>query len=117
MPEPLRLPLTLAAWDTPELPETFKREVAELGAERLPLQQAVACGDHALPLPISVCLLGVQAHDEARVVRAGIFFQSVLSGCSCADDPTPANEFDEYCVLQFVINPVTGLTQVSLAEG
>lgn len=116
MPEPLRLPLTLAAWDTPELPETFKREVAALGAERLPLQQAVACGDHALSAPTSVCLLSVETHDDARVARAGIFFQSVLSGCSCADDPTPANEFVEYCVLQFAINPDTGLTQVSLAE-
>ena len=47
-------------------------------------------------------------------VGAGIFYQGVLGGCSCADDPTPASDINEYCEVQLVIDKTTAETSVML---
>jgi hypothetical protein len=47
-------------------------------------------------------------------VKAGIFYSGVVTGCSCADDPTPVNEESEYCVVQLDINKQTGETAIAL---
>jgi hypothetical protein len=47
-------------------------------------------------------------------VKAGIFYQGVLGGCSCADDPTPASEINEYCEVQLDIDKSTAATAVEL---
>jgi hypothetical protein len=47
-------------------------------------------------------------------VKAGIFYTGVIAGCSCADDPTPINEQNEYCVVQFDIDRATADASVTL---
>lgn len=47
-------------------------------------------------------------------VKAGIFYQSVIGGCSCADDPTPVSEINEYCEVQLDIDKATAATAVAL---
>jgi hypothetical protein len=47
-------------------------------------------------------------------VKAGIFYTGVIAGCSCADDPTPVDELNEYCVVQFDIDRMTAETTVRL---
>jgi len=47
-------------------------------------------------------------------VKAGIFYTGVIAGCSCADDPTPIDEQNEYCVVQFDIDRTTADATVTL---
>ncbi len=110
----VRLPETLSAWGTSRLAEVFKREAATLDVAALPLQQALTHGSHVLEQGLEFVLL--EAHsDEAGVrLRAGVFFQSVVAGCSCADDPSPVPPLTEYCELLFHIRRPDGDTRIAL---
>lgn len=111
-----RLPASLSAWGASGFEDTFKREVEALGIEGLPLQHYVSAGSYVLPLPITAILLGTEECNGTLCIRAGIFFKSTIAGCSCADDPSPPNELDEYCELRFEIDPSTATTLIVHAE-
>ena len=59
-------------------------------------------------------ILGTQEEAELIRVKAGIFYTGIISGCSCADDPTPIAEQNEYCVMEFCIHKQSGLATVTL---
>ena len=61
-------------------------------------------------------ILGVAEEPECIRVRAGIFYTGVISGCNCADDPSPVDEQNEYCVVQIDINRTTAESTVSLKD-
>lgn len=112
-----KLSKSLAAWNTPDFNETFKNEVRQLGADALPLQQGLTRSSHVSGDDFEVVILG-KAEDSQRIhVKAGIFYQGIIAGCSCADDPTPVDELTEYCVLAFGINRQTAETTITLQEG
>ena len=50
------------------------------------------------------------------IITAGLFYTGVIAGCNCADDPTPADENNEYCEVLLRINKITALTTVSLID-
>ncbi len=56
--------------------------------------------------------------DAGPVIRArvGIFFKSVIADCSCADDPTPLNDLDGFCELQFDIDKMSAVAAVTLPD-
>lgn len=58
----------------------------------------------------------IGAAEDAGVIRvkAGIFYSGILTGCACADDPTPVNEESEYCVVLLVIDKSTAETTITL---
>jgi hypothetical protein len=58
----------------------------------------------------------ISAADEGNTIRAraGIFYTGIIAGCSCADDPTPVNEENEYCEVQLDIDKATAATTVIL---
>ena len=37
-------------------------------------------------------------------IKLGVFYKGIVTGCSCADDPTPNNESNEYCVVQLLLD-------------
>ncbi len=47
-------------------------------------------------------------------VKAGIFYKGVIAGCNCADDPSPIDEQNEHCVVQFLIDRLTAEASVTL---
>lgn len=110
----IRLTKALNAWGTPGFDDILKEEIRRLGGARLPLQQGLSAGSHALDNDLQAVILGVS--EEAGVIRAkaGIFYAGVIAGCSCADDPTPVNEHTEYCVVQLDIDKRTAETIVTL---
>jgi hypothetical protein len=110
----LRLPRTLAAWGTPDFEAILREETRQLGAEQLPLQQGLSVGNYALASRLDVMV--IRAYEEGVCIRveAGIFYTSVIAGCSCADDPTPVDENSEYCEVRFDIDRVTARTAVVL---
>ncbi|MEW5893059.1 MAG: hypothetical protein AB1697_07970 [Pseudomonadota bacterium] len=110
----IRLPRTLAAWGQPEFRQALKQELAALDADQLPLQQGMARGSQALADGHEAVLLGVTDLDGCLQARVGLFFASRIAGCSCADDPTPLDEANEYCVVQLDIDKRTAETTVRL---
>lgn len=61
-------------------------------------------------------IIGVAEENEYIRVKAGIFYQSIIAGCSCADDPTPIDTNQEYCVVQFIIDKSSSAAKVELIE-
>lgn len=110
----MRLDKALGAWGTPDFETILKQEIAQLGADRLPLQQGLTVGSYALSEPVTATILAVAELEDVIRVKAGIFFSSMIAGCSCADDPTPVDKITEYCVVQLDIDKSTAATTVAL---
>lgn len=112
----IRLANALNAWSAPAFEDVLKKEIEGLGSS-LPLQAAMSERSYALYDNISVMIISFS--EEPGVIRAktGIFYTGVISGCSCADDPTPVDEHSEYCEMEFVIDKKTAETTVVLLHG
>ncbi|MDT3706566.1 MAG: hypothetical protein ROZ09_07030 [Thiobacillus sp.] len=111
-----RLPESLKAWDTPGFRDILKREIEQLDPAELPLQRGLTRSSHVTDRPFQVMILGAHEEDGLLQVKAGIFYAGIIAGCSCADDPTPIDEIEEYCVVQFDIDRRTADTTVTLLE-
>lgn len=110
----IRLDKALSAWGTPEFAAVLKQEIAHLGADQLPLQQGLSNGNYVVDAPITVMINSVTEMENVIRIKAGIFYQGVMGGCSCADDPTPTSESNEYCEVQLDIDKATAATSVAL---
>lgn len=111
-----RLNSSLVAWNTPDFRRIFKEEAGLLGMSSLPLQEGLSRSSHVSGDKYEVVVLGV-AEEAARItVKAGVFYNGIIAGCSCADDPTPVDEQTEYCVLQFDIDKQTAETSITLLD-
>lgn len=110
----IRLDKALSAWGTPGFGDTLKQEIAHLGADQLPLQQGLSNGNYVVDAPITVMINSVAEMENVIRIKAGIFYQGVMGGCSCADDPTPTSESNEYCEVQLDIDKATAATSVAL---
>ena len=110
----IRLTRALDAWGTPEFEDVLKKEIERLDAGLLPLQQGLTTGSYALDDRLKAMIIGVS--EEAGFIRAkaGIFYTGILTGCSCADDPTPVNEESEFCVVQLDIDKSNAETTIAL---
>lgn len=104
---------TLAAWKTPSFVGVFKEDV-RANADWLPLQQGLALTSHALTERIDAMVISSFDGGNVLKVKAGIFFEGILTGCSCADDPTPVGEQNEYCEMLFEIDRKTGEAVVTV---
>jgi hypothetical protein len=107
---------SLAAWGTPAFEATLKEEIAQLGVDFLPLQQGLSSGSTSLDSNMEVMILRVTEQPHTIQVRAGIFYSSVVSGCSCTDDPTPIDETSEYCEVELAIDRENGETRATLVQ-
>ena len=112
----IRLDKALNAWGTPDFEAILKQEIAQLGAGQLPLQQGLSTGNYVAAEPISVTINSVAELENVIRVKAGIFYQGVIGGCSCADDPTPTSEINEYCEVQLDIDKANAATAIALAS-
>lgn len=109
-----RLENSLHAWSTTDFKEVLKQEIVQLGAEHLPLQQGLSTGNYVSDAPITVSIHSVLEMEKVIRVKAGIFYQGVIGGCSCTDDPTPISDINEYCEVQFDIDKASAITAVTL---
>lgn len=111
---PLKLPRTAQAWGTPEFEAMFQTELEAAGAARLPLRHALTLSNAVADSPIKVMLLAAAESAASLHLKAGVFYQGILAGCSCADDPTPVNEQTEYCELELEIQKASAVTAIRL---
>lgn len=110
----IELPKSLNAWGSPGFKDVIKREIEQLDKHRLPLQQGLARSSHVTDSPIQAMILSVKEEAEHISVKAGIFYMGVIAGCSCADDPSPVDEQNEYCVIRFLIDKSTAEATATL---
>jgi hypothetical protein len=109
-----RLENALRAWGTPDFKTILKQEITLLGSDRLPLQQGLSTGNYVSDAPITVSINRVTEMEKVIRVTAGIFYQGIIGGCSCTDDPTPISEINEYCEVQLDIEKAGAITTVTL---
>mgnify|MGYP001812811117 FL=1 len=110
----IKLSKTLDAWETAGFNDVAKAEIEQLDATVLPLQQALSQGNYTNDNNFSVMILS--SIDEPGIIRVktGIFYKGMITGCSCADDPTPIDEHTEYCEVQFDISKKNAEATVTL---
>ncbi|MDD2699791.1 MAG: hypothetical protein PHH36_01005 [Sideroxydans sp.] len=112
----IRLEAALSAWGRPEFEEALKGELMQLGIANLPLQAGLTSGSQVLDRPISVIVKRIEHTESSISIQVGVFFKSVIAGCSCADDPTPQDELDEFCELQLDIDRMTAIATITLLD-
>jgi hypothetical protein len=102
------------AWGSPEFSDTLKLEIGQLDAAHLPLQQGLSNSSVVTERPFQPMILNVHEEPGLIQVKLGVFYTGVVAGCNCADDPSPVDEQNEYCVLQLAIDRLTADTTVTL---
>ena len=110
----IRLPESLKAWGTPDFEAVLKREIEALDKQQLPLQQGLALSSMVTERPHQAMMLSVAEVGGQLIVKVGIFYTGVIAGCNCADDPSPVDELNEYCVVQLRIDKASAESTVSL---
>ncbi|HSH29461.1 MAG TPA: hypothetical protein VK971_06085 [Thiohalobacter sp.] len=101
-----RLSASLAAWGRTDFAEVLKDELSALGPDALPL---VTETGHADTRGLALTLIRQAEADDILQLRVGVFFQQILAGCSCGDDP--ASE-PAYCELELVIDRSDGKAEI-----
>jgi hypothetical protein len=110
----IRLDKALQAWGRSDFETVLKREVVQLGADCLPLQQGLVGSNYVADVPVTPVIHSVVETGNAIRIRAGIFYQGIIGGCNCADDPSPSGEINEYCEVQIDIDKSTATAKVIL---
>jgi len=105
---------SLQAWNTDGFEKALKKELCSIKADLLPLQQGLTQSSYALDTNLSASLLSVSSDKTHLHVKAGLFYSGIISGCNCADDPTPVDEINEYCEVLLDINKTSAETVVTL---
>lgn len=90
----IRLPVALAAWGSDAFTAAVEAEVQALGPVALPLHRLASTG-HALDARVSVTLIASRESEKTIVVRLGVFFEEILPGCSCGDEPEAQPAYGE----------------------
>ena len=96
-----KLPGTVRALEFGLAAQTLKGEIERLGAGVLPLHQAVGQGGMVDDRQFAVTVLHVADHGGSIRAKLGVFFDEIVGGCSCGDDPFTENV---YCVLRVSID-------------
>lgn len=112
----VKLPACLAEWGTARFARVFKQEMEGVPADALPLRCAMQHGSAPADEPHRVMLIATHETPDVLVVRAGIFFGSWLTGCQCADDPTPVDVLPEYGEVTVNIDRHTAVATFVMVE-
>ncbi len=107
---------SLQAWNSDAFNNVLKKELCSINSNLLPLQQGLTQSSYAIGKNLSATVLNVESDINYIMVKAGLFYTGIISGCNCADDPTPVDEINEYCEVLLRINKKTAETTVTLID-
>jgi hypothetical protein len=110
----IRLSKALGAWQTPTFKAVLKDEIEHLDGNLLPLQQGLEYSSVANTEGFTVTIQEVADTERTLRVKTRVLYTGLIAGCSCADDPTPLNEINESCEVEFVIDKTTAETVITL---
>ena len=112
----IRLPKTINAWGTESFNDVLKVELQSFDAKLLPLQKGLSQGSYVNDDNFSVMIIRAAEESNFLKVKVGVFYTSIIAGCSCADDPTPTDVETEYCELRLDINKETAEVVITLLD-
>jgi hypothetical protein len=112
----IKLEKSLNAWGVPGFNDILKKEIENLDAQYLPLQQGLSHSSYATDNDFNVMIISVHEDDSFLHVKAGVFYSGVIAGCNCADDPTPVPEQSEYCEILLDISKTTAQAETTLLD-
>lgn len=112
----IKLNKTLLAFDTADFNKVAKDEITSIDPALLPLQQGLSLSSYVGQTPFNITILNVTDENSAIKIKVGVFYTGIIAGCSCSDDPSPVDEQNEYCELQFKINKPGAETDVLLLD-
>lgn len=102
---------SLQDWQTEAFESSLKAELLALDPALLPLQKGVSCGGYVDGTNMQMTLLSTAATADRITAKVGVFFNEIIAGCSCGDDPMSEPAYCELCVL---IDKQTGMASFSL---
>jgi len=105
---------SLSKWNTDEFEKTLKTELECLTGKEIPLQAGLQHSSYALDDNIKTTILRCDEDVSVVNVVAGVFYNGIIAGCSCADDPSPTDLQTEYCEIIVVIDKKTASADISL---
>ena len=111
----MNLSRLMQAWGSDDFQQVFKQELAENSAG-LPLQEGLCSSSYALADRMEAMLIHSAMEGAVLKVRAGIFYEGIMGGCSCADDPTPVERRPEYCAMLIIVDRATGEASASISR-
>jgi hypothetical protein len=100
----MELTNSLSAWGSPDFKTVLQKDIQAIDPALLPLQKGLSLSSYVSEKPFYVTILNVTDSDKLITAKTGIFYTGIIAGCSCADDPTPQDEQQEYCEIQFSID-------------
>lgn len=103
--ENINLSTALQHWGADSFHSMLIRDIMALSANSLPLQQGLSQGDMAAEKPEKVSVMASNETKSQIIVRLGVYFTEIISGCSCGDDPGMLNG---YCEMELVIDKLSG---------
>jgi len=111
----IRLEKSRNAWGSPAFDATLAEELRQ-ARSALPLQRGLSSTSHALDDKLEVMVL--RSFEDGDYIRAkvGLFYQGIIAGCSCADDPTPVEAQNEYCEALVTIHRPTAAATLTLTD-
>jgi hypothetical protein len=112
----LHLPRSLAAWPSPDFAATLKLELEQLDPAALPLQAGLTSSSYVHGDRFTVMVIGTREDAESIKVKVGIFYEGIVAGCNCADDPTPVEAQSEYCEVEVRIDKATAAAVARLVR-
>jgi hypothetical protein len=112
----MHLPLSLSAWPGDGFNDALKQELQTRDKSELPLQQGIRHGNITGSSAFSVLPISADERNGAIQAKVGIFYTSIVAGCSCADDPTPVGEINEYCEVLISIDKQDARAEVRLLD-
>ena len=110
----MKLTKALQSCNDPDFKNILKNEIQNMDPALLPLQQGLSLSSYVGKSPVSAIILNTTEKTDSIQVKAGIFYTGIIAGCSCSDDPSPTDEQNEYCEVQFTINKDTAETTITL---
>ncbi|WP_024851258.1 hypothetical protein [Hydrogenovibrio kuenenii] len=110
----MKLLHVLTAWNTPDFKNVLNTELQQLEKSQLPLQQGLAVSNRVADSDISFMLLNAEETEQALLLTVLVFYNGIVAGDCCADDPTPVCEQPEQCTLRLTIYKPNGEVEVTL---
>ncbi len=110
---PALLPQLIKDCEAQGFAQRLKQTLRQLPTGSLPLHQATTQGGLVDDSRLDISLISHRLHEDHLAVRIAVFFDEIVGGCNCHDDPVPANA---YCLLDMRIDRTSGLSEFTLVD-
>ncbi len=104
---------SLKNWKSGAFPRVLKNEIERLAPGSLPLHEGTSQGGYVDDSEIAVTIINCVDRECCIEAKVGIFFNEVVGGCSCGDEPSAGSA---YCEVQVSIDKTTADVTFTVVE-